>query len=71
MYGPVTRSNQKMAAHCLCLVQGLNAEGYCGFNLLVGDLQLQQVAYVSNRDKEGPKVLPPGAYGEYLEIPCN
>lgn len=34
---------------------------YAGFNLLVGDGQ--SLCYLSNRDPEGPRELPPGIYG--------
>jgi hypothetical protein len=43
--------------------QGLSP-GYGGFNLVVGDLAADQVAYWSNRGQAAPQVLPPGAYGE-------
>lgn len=43
-------------------LQGLSP-GYGGFNLVVGDLAADQVAYWSNRGQAGPQVLPPGAYG--------
>lgn len=45
------------------LLQGLDHRDYCGFNLLVGDLQQQQVAYISNRGTREPQLLAPGSYG--------
>ena len=47
-----------------CPSQSLDLPSYCGFNLLVGDLHSRQVAYVSNRDPQGPRQLGPGHYGE-------
>ena len=45
------------------LAQALNTTDFFGFNLLVGDLQRQQLAYLSNRDSDTPRSLPPGIYG--------
>lgn len=47
-----------------CAMQSLPLDAYCGFNLMVGDLHSRQVAYVSNRDPQGPRLLGPGHYGE-------
>eukprot|EP00882_Tetradesmus_deserticola_P021371 GHRQ01023140.1.p1 GENE.GHRQ01023140.1~~GHRQ01023140.1.p1 ORF type:complete len:150 (+),score=50.10 GHRQ01023140.1:490-939(+) len=47
-------------------LQGLPQQDYCGFNLLVGDLQQQQLAYLSNRGTAQPQLLPPGCYGAYV-----
>lgn len=45
----------------LCLVDFLQA--YNGFNLIVGDLRQQKLAYFSNRSGQKPCELPPGLYG--------
>jgi hypothetical protein len=47
-----------------CASQSLELAAFCGFNLMVGDLHCRQVAYVSNRDPQGPRLLGPGHYGE-------
>ncbi|KAK9901217.1 hypothetical protein WJX75_000794 [Coccomyxa subellipsoidea] len=48
-------------------LQGLDAQGYNGVNLIVGDLKVNKVAYLTNRDRSGkdaqPRELPPGVYG--------
>ncbi|WIA36095.1 hypothetical protein OEZ86_007446 [Tetradesmus obliquus] len=44
-------------------LQALPHQDYFGFNLLAGDLQQQQLAYVSNRGPSEPQLLPPGCYG--------
>ncbi|KAK9800362.1 hypothetical protein WJX73_010819 [Symbiochloris irregularis] len=41
----------------------LPAGDYNGFNLVVGDISTREVAYLSNRDSEGPLKFPPGTYG--------
>ncbi|WP_234087794.1 NRDE family protein [Azonexus sp. R2A61] len=51
------RSTASPEAFCADIVPG----DYAGFNLLVGDGQ--SLAYVSNRDPDGPRVLSPGIYG--------
>lgn len=42
-------------------------QGYNGVNLIVGDLKVNKVAYLTNRDRSGkgaqPRELPPGVYG--------
>jgi hypothetical protein len=48
----------------LPLPQSLGLSAYYGFNLMVGDLHSRQVAYVCNRDPQGPRLLGPGHYGK-------
>lgn len=39
----------------------IDGDTYAGFNLLVGDRR--EMAYVNNRDRREPELLPPGIYG--------
>ena len=36
---------------------------YNGFNLVVGDISTKEIAYLTNRDQDGPLKLVPGTYG--------
>ena len=41
----------------------LDSAGYCGFNLVVGDLSTGEIAYFTNCDDDMPVKLPSGTYG--------
>lgn len=47
------------------IVDGCAVQAYMGFNLIVGDVLSQEVAYLSNRGKHSglPQVLRKGIYG--------
>ena len=38
-------------------------QAHNGFNLVVGDLTMHEVAFVSNRGEQGPLLLQPGVHG--------
>ncbi len=59
-----------MTALVVCL-QVLHGQQFNGFNAVVGDLQLGQVAYYSNRAGEPPKLLDTGLHGEIPSSSVN
>lgn len=61
--GALTTDFLKGQFEPLQYLEGLKAEAYNGFNLIVGDFQQHKLAYFSNRSGRPPHELSPGLYG--------
>ncbi|KAA6421699.1 MAG: hypothetical protein FRX49_08310 [Trebouxia sp. A1-2] len=61
--GALTTDFLKGQSQPLQYLEGLQAEAYNGFNLIVGDFQQHKLAYFSNRSGQAPHELSPGLYG--------